>query len=560
MIQKLFTSIWFAVLSLLAAGAYLLMRIRPTLPSVMQDEYVYLSQAFLLPIQQNPFGNFLHSFVYGATNFLGNEFYFGVKLLNIFFLFLFSLFVVLTARKYLQPWIALLLGLGTTLGATGLYASVFMPEVMFFAFASGGIYLLSTSFESPIAKSYGLLSLSIVMIALAGLIKPHALILAIGIVVFLAMLAAQRRMSAPELLGRTAIVLFGYSAVKLLLGFLLAGEAGLTLLGASYEKALSNFFIRLEVFYQGSASASGALLAPSAGASLADVAFATLISTMTLALALAFMTMGLPLILTRPVAQLSDFQVLIISLSIVFVLSIGAFTTLVTLSGDDHSQRILGRYFEFLVPFLLIASLAEIAKAKAISNQRFVFYIIVFSTLAILWQTVIGGSDFQLVDSAILMGSFRENLIPWLVTTSGALVVILIRVRPKPALVLATVLVSMTIIVSGVSSVERQLSINSVPTHADFAGQELQSKFPNIPGSDIAIISDNRQLALVAKFWSQKLEVADFTVNPGSQIDINDPALANRRIIVEFPNVSIVNGITLSEGEGYRILGKPGLP
>ena len=553
-IDKLLPNRLFAASLIFALTLLVLLRFLPTLPTVMQDEYVYLSQS-LLPLGDSAgFGNFLHSLVYSSVFSLGENFYLAVKIYNAIFLFVFALFAYLTADLFLERRLALLLAGTVPLSATALYASIFTPEMMFFALASGSLYFFSFAIRENFSTSLSKLALSVVFLALSGLTKPHAIILGLGMLFGLLLLLALGRIHRREGFLALTLISLGYPAIKLSLGFALAGTSGITVLGRNYEAALMNFFSQLGSFSQGSLSAAGLGAFSSDGFGLATVSSFFLVQLLTLGAALVFMTFGLPIVLARPMAQLSNYQIIVISISVTYLLAIAAFTALVTYSGDDHSNRVLARYFEFLVPFVLIASIIEIAKRSLISKRSWAISLTVLGAFVALWFFVLDSKRFLLADSGILLGAFREEWLPWFVALASLVLIWLAKQRPKALLSWSTILILGATSLVGASSSQRQIEQNSVKTASDFAGLELNENFSGYAGDEIIVLGTNRPLAFVVKFWSLRPGVKHQLVYPGSQIDINDEFLDSYSLVVELPSVQVEGGLVLGEDSGYRII------
>ena len=538
------------------ASLFVFVRSMPTLPTVMQDEYIYLSQALLQDVSENEYGNFLHSLIYSIVGAFGEDFYSGVKLINTFFLMLFGGFAFLTARTFLDNKLASVLGVGSVLSATGLYASIFTPEMMFFSMASAAVFFLTISLEGQAKRPLVLTAVSLSFLTLAGLTKPHAIILCLGVVLFFAIAILLRSVERPRGLFSIGIFLLGYPALKFFIGFLIAGQSGLTLLGKNYENSLSIFFDGLAVFSEGSLTAAGASIGSYNGASFASFSSFVLVQFFVLVAALLFMTFGLPLLLVRPVGELNNFQLLVVTVSAVYLIVVAGFSGVVTFSGDDHSARILARYFEFLVPFIFIAVLIEASKRNRLSTKRLILTAMTIIALAIIWLVFISKTDFRLADSGILLGAFRASLIPWLIIVLGLVFLVLLRQRPVNLMTLSTMLIVGMMSVIGIFSLQRQIDLNSVKAPADYAGDDIRANFPDVQGEDILVVGTNGQLAFVTKFWSLKSDVYHVLTEPGTITSIDDGFFNGYTLVVELPNVSITDGIVLKEGNGYRILGK----
>ena len=535
--------------------AFLMLRYSSTLPTVMQDEYVYLVQAVLEPIASNEYGNFLHSAVYSRVLVFGDNFYLSVKAINTVFLLAFGFATVVLSRKFLPLWSGGLLGVITALSATSLYSSVFMPEMMFYALAAWAIAFFVLGWETERPKAWWFLA-SLVAVVLAGLTKPHALILVLGIISFVFVMLAMRRITLTKATPLLAAFSAGYVVLKLCLGFLLAGPNGLSLIGPNYEQALRRFFDRFSWFGEGALSASAGAMNPVSTQGAASFGAFALGQTLLLTIGFSFMTMGLPLLLIKPFSRLTDYQLLTIAISVVYIVAIAGFTAFVSFTGDDHSNRLLGRYFEFLIPLVLIACFVEVERRVQVRGARKVAIFLATPTLAALWWLILAKADLKLADSAILLGSFRSEFLPWLVIASLAVVVFAFSQGPKHLLAITVTSTLLVVASIGLSVQQRQLELNSVKIGADFAGDTLRQSYADVPGGEVLIVGTNEQLAFVTKFWSVKKGVEHIILSPGTGLSIQDPALDSFSLVVELSGVVVVNGSLLAEGEGYRIFGK----
>ena len=555
-IQKALANSYLSLGLLAVATIFVFFRFLPTLPTVMQDEYVYLVQTGLQPISENEFGNFLHTFIYASIFLFGDGFYLAAKVINVVWLFSFSVSVWLTARLYLEHWVATVIALATALSATGLYASVLMPEMMFFALASWSIYFFALAIQPEQKRPWLMFSVSVLFLTLAGLTKPHAIILTAGLVGFLIISVFLKREAFRKSLLRMGLVTFGYLGLKLALGFALAGTQGLTILGASYERSLISFFNQISAFNQGAMSASALVINPVDAQGFSNFFLFTITHLALLTFGFAFMTLGFPMLLIRPLSKLSDFQLLVIVISVVYLVGIAMFTALVTFTGDNHADRLLGRYFEFLIPLVFIAGLIELFRREKVLLPRKILFAVSILVFAIVWIAIISQADFKLSDSATLLGAFRQELLPWLVIAFVAVLALLIIDRPKQLKPIAATALLLTVLLTGLSSQQRQIELNSGKVSADFAGDALRNNHSEIPGDQVVVLGTNKQLAFVTKFWSVKKDVDHFVLNPESIVSANDPQLANYTLIVELSGIQVNDGYELTTGEGFRILGK----
>jgi phosphoglycerol transferase len=199
------------------------------------------------------------------------------------------------------------------------------------------------------------------LVALGALVKPHALILLPAIVLYLLL----ENLGRPKD-GRLPLIkwLLGFVGVlvatRVVVGFLLAGMKGLNPLGPDYTRVLERFFQAGLELWPTSFLASGS--ASSAAAEAPGILeFApSLLGNFTL--------IGLGLLLpvlmaTRwktATSKTRSLALLVTTLTAIYVGAIYVWAIVATSVGDSQLERMLGRYFEFLIPLAIVAYLASI--------------------------------------------------------------------------------------------------------------------------------------------------------------------------------------------------------
>ena len=225
-------------LSFVALFWHLTSRIDGVLVSVLNDEYTYLVDT--LPDSPNKTGlpNYLFHFVYKATLTCGTEFYSCARSLNAAFVLVSGLFIYLLARFISKKiWIAAVAGFAAVLGSLGTYAAYFMPEAIFNIFMVAFFWALIRFGASKSLIPYIGMG---VIIGIAAVAKPHAFFVLPAIVLFVFMWTWSTKINFLALnvlriatLGSVMVI------TKLGLGFLIVGQAGLTLFGG-YGAAISS--------------------------------------------------------------------------------------------------------------------------------------------------------------------------------------------------------------------------------------------------------------------------------------------------------------------------------
>lgn len=516
---------------LVLAFVWLQARVQSILPAVMQDEYVYSMQARKIPLADLEYPNFLYSLVYSSTNACGINYYSCTKNLNLFFFAGFVAVIFFLTLYFLGKWWAFGLSLATLLSPLGAYTSLFMPESMYFFFALLSVVGLWWAAKKGLWWQY-LIAGSLV--GLTALVKPHALFLAAGAVLFILVV----HFKAWKQFGIAfASYVGGALVTKFTLGFLLAGPAGLTLFGSNYTSSLNNFTenLRGSGVPEGlSASGAGAVAAAPGGSNLlVDFVGQTIFQIGWQSAAVFLLAGGLLAILlgSLKVADNQELpqvqadakrfgQLVLISLGSM-VLVIGAFGAMVTLLGDDHSNRLLLRYYEFLIAPLAIAALAA---AKNSSKGNWITWLVAGAA------TLIGAVAFwvwfpslrpQFADSPIMMGvtasEFSGGLAVAIAFVLGVAAFLTSRTR---LLVLGSVTI-FSLVFFGFSSVNRLHGQASTISPVDSAGIFARDYLAGADPATIHFVGTNKQLTLASIFWLDKPDVRFTLIAPLERVSVD---------------------------------------
>lgn len=221
---------------LLATFAYLVLRNRGALPMVFADEWLYSQFARLRPLADSTLPSYLYLGLFGATSSCGASFLGCARFGNAALFMLAAPFIYLVARPITGRHAAMAVALASMLGAVNSYTAYFMPEAMYFLC----FWVLSWAVLNQIGGN-GLTGglVAGVLLGVMSLVKVHALFLLPALLGY----ALWRGWRDGRLLAglRCALALTAAMlAVKYALGWLLAGPAGLDLLGAFYGSHASN--------------------------------------------------------------------------------------------------------------------------------------------------------------------------------------------------------------------------------------------------------------------------------------------------------------------------------
>jgi phosphoglycerol transferase len=544
-------------------------RVWPVLPAVMQDEYVYSMQARFTPFAEQLYPNYLFSWLYSSTSACGAGFYGCGKGLNVVFFLLTLAFIFLIARRLLGILWGAMIATVAALSPIHVYVSYFMPEAMYFAFITATIYVALIAGQKHKLSWWlatgGLLGLS-------ALVKPHAIFTVPAFVLF-ALLIALR--SEGGSLGKALVAggskLGAFALVKFGGGFAFAGAAGLSLFGSSYESSLNQFVSetaqgKADLVANTVANVSGAASAPVQAAGASGPGFFDVFIPHSLAhLALLLTVAGIPLFLSvsvikdavvkkQEVSASGQFLLLIGLLSVSFAAVVGAFEGVVTSLGDDHSSRIITRYYEFLVPLLLIAAAVFAKFVEPKTRVRLIQSGILIAALVFGW-VYLSGVNQSFADSILLSGYLSSPAIIPIVAVVGIIVAMVwIFSASSGSKLIVYVATPLVLLIAGFTSQGYLLSqVGTNEAYFDIAGQKAKPLLTDVAGDKISIVGPVRYQNFTTKFWIDKPGIQDVTLPDGESVDV--AGLPDVDYVVLIGNAKLTGAAeSLEQGEGYSIV------
>lgn len=368
--------------ALALAAAYLYLRVAGLYPAVFADEWLYSSAARLQPFEKSILPSWLYLALFRTTNACGAGFLDCARGLNAALLVASAPFIYMIARMACSKPVSLVLALASVMAPVSSYVAYFMPEAMyffsFFVFAWAALALVHLK---PL--HYGLATGA--LLGVMSAVKVHALFLLPAHMAFMSYLC----LAQPRREGwarRAALMLAAAPAamagVKMALGYLVAGEAGLNFLGNFYGAHATN-------------SASGL-------DSLVRILPAALVSLKGHLLALALL-MSLPLatlllhaIDPRARANSTPRERALQMFAVLMLCAAGAMTVMFTASiasaGPLEGIRLHQRYYDFVFPLLLVVAAAPLASRTAPSFKRRALAALALALLFVFAERVVQGA------------------------------------------------------------------------------------------------------------------------------------------------------------------------
>jgi len=550
---------WTTSLAIGTAGAFVLWRVLGINPAILGDEWVYLVSARHYEIwsaEAAGLGNYLFNFIYKGTLLCGDGFYQCAKGLNLSFFLLFVVFLILTLRDYANKWLALLFGLGVLLSPLSVYVSMFLPETLFFAMIGGAVFSLSKALQADATASWAWLG---VFLGLAALTKPHALISAMGMGLFLLLYVFSRQ--GPLLLRlRPLTTTIGVALVtRFGLGFVLGGPATLSLF-TSYNtgEALATIASTGTEPEMAGESLIGAGQVIGALGLFPDQIIVHIVSIA--AIAGAAVTVVIARFLTpirreeaKPVDQLALSVLIWLG---AMVVAIVLFTGWITGGGDDHTTRVLLRYYDFLIPVMFLVAIALVSQGKLNSVTLFARWapsaLFMFAS-AVAFTGFFNSLTVQIADAPFLAGLIVDRFVYDSVSIIGFSAVLVLAFFPRHLLWSLTATMAITFPMMGFTSQDQYISFRGQDNGPDEMGKFAYEAIPSNQRDLTTVIAQTRFDGRTISFWmdadNDLLLVSAGTAITKDSFDVNHEFLVVDSTMELGPGLDIV-----SELGGYRLV------
>jgi phosphoglycerol transferase len=345
-------------------------------PTILSDETTYNIFARLVPYSEATVPSYLYFALFRMTSSCGDGFLDCARIFNSLLYIAAAPFVYLVARKLMRPAVAVVVALLSVGSATNVYTAFFMPEASyFFAF-----WALSWSVLQYAEKPSSLRAIVAgALLGVLSLIKVHAVFLGPAVILFLAINGYLQRHTVGAHWMRDAVrsivlVLLAAAVVRFGVGYLLAGTKGLNLFGTLYGAQAAQSPATHKPLLTVATTALGILLGHVIGL--------ILLLCVPIASLLAF-------ILSRSLRTAASPQLRATTLFGVLALcSLVAVTVMFSVSvsgtGYDTDQRLHMRYYDFVLPFLIILLGAQI-DAPTPASRRLTLALGGILTLALIY-------------------------------------------------------------------------------------------------------------------------------------------------------------------------------
>lgn len=543
-----------------AAVAWVFYRIAGINPAILGDEWVYLvtSRHVTFWEQDPPFnlGNHLFDLVYKST-LLFENYYLATKALNTLFfaLFIFALFAV--ALRFLGFWWALAIAFVSYISPVSMYTSMYLPESIYFALIGWSFYFFVVAMELDRGKDW-VISGSI--LGLAALAKPHALITAMAFGIFVIIYSLARPSFVKEFLRRALGLGGGFLLMRLGAGFVLAGPLGLQVFGSYGSASTVGTFVGSAISTDvnelptivGAGQVAGAIgLFPT---QLQTHVYST---TAFLGAGLAvIVALVLSLIARKAFSKESQLALLVFVWLATALIAIVLFTGWITGAGDDHTLRVLLRYYDFLFPIVSLTAIIAVVKAieTAPAWARWVGAGIVLGLLTPAFSGYFGQLVIQIADAPNLAGLVVDRFtFEW---TGGLIFVSLMTLAffPRYAKYAVAASLSFTLALTGYQAQDQYQAFRGDDNRFDALGKYLGNKLSESEKAELLVIAPSNFDGRLVSFW---LDV-NAPMEVWLSLSSNDIDQINHKglVLVLGDELGGYDGEVVEAGEGYLLIRK----
>lgn len=485
------------------------------LPVILQDEYIYLISAKEALNWGSgltyDFGNYLFNLLFWPTTLCGADTYACAKTLNSA-LFLGAILLIFNlVSRYAGIWIGLGTAFAISLSPTAIYASMFLPETLFFLITTLILWQSFDVFESD--------KLSLLKFAKVGvltgvlmLVKPHALMSVMAFAIFIAIYMVAQSFTFRDSLRVLGCLVLATLGTRLILGLILAGPKSINIFN-SYGAAENLGGFVAEAVEGDSSLASPASVALSMFPDQIRIQVFSILALVGLQLLVLFassVSLKVSRISIEPAAKssaASSSLMLVIWLGVLLI-SIALFAGWVTGGGDDHSTRALLRYYDFLIPHIAVVSvIAAFNLREEISALKLWIRFVLVVPILLIANAVFTGFfetlTVQIADAPYLAGLIVSTNV--LTFTSVGLVagLLVFLFFPRFLFVSNLMLTVVAMSLMGIETAGQYEIARSVPEPADKAGKALYAEFSQQQRDSTVIVSTSRFSGRVASFWMQ---------------------------------------------------------
>jgi phosphoglycerol transferase len=528
-------------------------------PAILGDEYLYSMNArHAAPWDPSPagdFSNYLFNLIYSSTNVCGDAFYSCGKLLNLLFFVGFLAVIFLIAARFLNYWVALAFVVAAGLSPISVYVSMFLPESMYFFMMSLVLSATLRAATSYAWKDWGLAGL---MVGVASLVKPHAWLSAIAIAIFLVVLGltqAQHRFK--PLFKAIGAVSLGAVLGRVVIGFAIAGPRAMDFFGVYLDSGI------IDQVASGVPSVAEGVESPVGTSPMNGMLqlFGTQLNVhvLTVTALMGISVIGLvvgivELVNTRKLSKVTSLSLFMFIWLASLVLEIVMFTGWITGAGDDHTDRILSRYYDFLYVFVPLAGL--ITLSAKLETKTSIYIRIPLSGLFLVLLTpaftgFFGTLQIQIADAPNLAGLVVNEDVFNAVALTGFLALLVFSFQPKFTPWVFVLMLPVTMVATGFVAQDQYRNFRGELNGQDRAGQFLSKNLTDAEVEATWVIANSRFQATNVAIWADSALLRFELYGPGSILEPGAAPEGTKYILATGDVTAVGDFDEIITGDGY---------
>jgi len=503
-------------------GVYLSYRNFGLNPAIFADEWYYSKMARLMELKDAIVPSYLYLWLFRGTTACGAQFLECARAANVVLFLAGAPFIYLVARQFAGRWPAALVALLSMLAPINVFTAYFMPEATYYF----GFWVLSWIALTRSDWDWARHALATgTVLGLMTLVKVHAVFLLPALCLYL--LYACWNRGGPWLASGLLSMLVAAAtvvAIRFGLGYLLVGDAGLSLLGP---------------FYQGAANSAG-------DRSILSLLPPAVINARGHLMALAIL-LGLPLALlaynlvTRAFRERGDRGNLLYLYTLLMLGAAAGLTVLFTASlaapENKEGLRLHLRYYSFMFPLLWIVAAAAVGKEVPARHGawRWTIAVVLAAMLAMALFTL-PAYQINPVDAIELfsVGVGRRSSIVFVAL--GLIVLLLWAMRKNSAASLFLYVLAPALLAAGLVASSAYLEKHEGEQAADKAGKFARSYVPDDERSQIVVAGTDLSQLMRAQFHIDHKDTSVLELAPGQPIARHQIPIYNKWLLVIGPH------------------------
>jgi hypothetical protein len=256
----------------------------------------------------------------------------------------------------------------------------------------------------------------------------------------------------------------------------------------------------------------------------------------------------------EPVGPVSSLFILVGLITFSIIAVVALFEAYVTVGGDDHSDRLILRYYEFLIPQFIVMGLLlpRFTDSKLIWRALQGSLIIGASLFFSIFYP--GNFDQQYADSSTLPGlAASGGLFIALAVAVSAAVLYWIFTPEEGNVIMGRFIIPLFLVAALALSQNNLIAINGTQAYFDQAGWTSRDVLADVPGDRILVIGQTRTEVFTVKFWIDEPNIKELLVLEGSVVPAGNVTESDYVVTLGNIGVDFAHEV-VTEGEGFKVI------